>query len=123
MNSLILLYTVHEDTEEPQRGLRLPKNYPKTTLEDYTDWHVAVSYPDPPNPAERPMYPKQLVYAELNTEFCIEEIRARRYLKKTSQQPILIDDDEEVEFVQETTSQVKKKTMVFISNCFDLIPF
>nr|CAH7764423.1 unnamed protein product [Callosobruchus chinensis] len=79
-------FTVHCDAPDnpvmcfsPSNGIRLPKNHPRACLEDYSDFRVAISYPEPPNPAAVPMYPKMRVYARPDTEFSIEELRAERY--------------------------------------------
>ncbi|KAJ8954375.1 hypothetical protein NQ318_011048 [Aromia moschata] len=74
-------FTVHEDLDIPE-GIRLPKNHPTETFEDYSDWRVSIKYPEPPNPAMIPMYPKERVYIDPNTEYSIEELRAPRYIRR-----------------------------------------
>lgn len=70
---------------------------------------------EPPNPAMIPMYPKNRVYIDPNTEYSIEELRATRYLRMKSRlqvpqletcqavQSIL----EDVEVMQESLHEVK----------------
>ncbi|CAH1967134.1 unnamed protein product [Acanthoscelides obtectus] len=69
----------------PSSGIRLPKNHPRACLEHYADFRVKISYPEPPNPAVVPMYPKDRVYALEDTEFSIEELRAERYPRGVQQ--------------------------------------
>ncbi|CAG9858282.1 unnamed protein product [Phyllotreta striolata] len=94
-------FLVHED--EPQGSAA---NLPKTVCEsqdDVTQYKVLLSLPELHNPSDIPMYPKHLVYRD-NTEYSIEEIRARRYAKTRSQDLIMVDDDD-VEFVQDNSQQ------------------
>ncbi|KAJ8920747.1 hypothetical protein NQ315_004887, partial [Exocentrus adspersus] len=74
-------FTVLEDPEDVLEGIRLHPNHPKECLEDYSDWRVSIKYPEPPNPAMIPMYPKDRVYIDPNTEYSIDELRASRYLR------------------------------------------
>lgn len=74
-----------------------------------------MKYPEPPNAAMIPMYPKDRVYIDPNTEYSIDELRAPRYLRKINSrlqvsqlntcqavQPIL----EDVEVMQESLHEV-----------------
>ncbi|CAG9838124.1 unnamed protein product [Diabrotica balteata] len=91
-------FTVHEDVMEVSKGIRLPKNYPQTCQEDYSEWVISICYPEPPNPSCIPMYPKHRVYGEPNTEYSIEELRSSRYVVKPRISELI---DDEVEFIEE----------------------
>lgn len=83
------------------------KSFPKESLEDYLDWNVLIRYPEPHNPNMIPMYPKQQVYMDPNTEYSIEELRQVRYRDRNLQigikeQEIL----EGVEMMQESLYEV-----------------
>ncbi|KAG5889015.1 hypothetical protein JTB14_033944 [Gonioctena quinquepunctata] len=103
-------FKVHEDVPDIPDGIRLPKNHPKHCLEDYSDFIVSITYPEPHNPAHIPMYPKVKVYKDPNTEYSIEEIRGRRYMQKTMTRPLPQAEQEileDVEFMQESLHEIK----------------
>nr|XP_023012037.1 mitotic checkpoint serine/threonine-protein kinase BUB1 beta [Leptinotarsa decemlineata] len=103
-------FVVHQDVPEEPEGLRLPKNHPKQCLEDYSDFIVSITYPEPPNPAHIPMYPKAQVYRDPNTEYSIEEIRAPKYSQKALSRQLPQEEQqilEDVEFMQESLHEIK----------------
>lgn len=57
-------------------------NFPPKTLEDFSDYQVALCFAEPEDPTKIPMYPKSKVYSSQQTEFSLEEIRAFRYINR-----------------------------------------
>lgn len=56
-----------------------------------------------------PMYPKHKVYADPNTEYSLEEIRAHRYRERSIRQQMAIEEQEilqGVELMQESLHEV-----------------
>lgn len=69
-----------------ERGIQLPASFVAHTREDFSQWKVPLCVPDPENPNQIPMYCKAQCYADPNKEYSIEEVRARRYMRKTKHQ-------------------------------------
>ncbi|KAJ8951176.1 hypothetical protein NQ314_007716, partial [Rhamnusium bicolor] len=106
-------FTVHEDTDIPE-GIWLPKNHPKESLEDYSDWKVSIKYPEPPNAAMIPMYPKERVYRDPNTEYSIDELRRLRSQLRRRDPKIATCQTvqsilEDVEVMQESLHEIKNE--------------
>lgn len=101
---------VHEDDSDDD--VIEVKPFPKECLEDYKDWKVLIRYPEPPNPNMIPMYPKDRVYIDPNTEYSIEELRATRYKQMSLRRQMAIEEQEileGVELMQESLHEVRKK--------------
>lgn len=72
---------VHEDVIDiHQMGLIKPPEFYPMTHEDFSNWKPSLSYPEQADPKMISKYPKALVYAEADTEYSLEEIKARQYL-------------------------------------------
>jgi hypothetical protein len=74
-------FTVHEDSGDSNDNLKL-SNFVTATSENYSDWIVSLTIPEPKDDRMIPMYPKTKVYSEISTEYSLEELRALRYLCK-----------------------------------------
>jgi hypothetical protein len=72
---------VHEDSGDSNDNLKL-SNFVTATSENYSDWIVSLTIPEPKDDRMIPMYPKTKVYSEISTEYSLEELRALRYLCK-----------------------------------------
>lgn len=112
--SVNLLFLVHDDSEDlpQQAGLRLPEGFVDKTLADFSDWTSTLCFVDPENPCVIPMYPKDKVYRKMykNIEFSIEEIRARRYLKKRDSRLLV-----PVQETQQAVESILGKILVILS--------
>ena len=76
---ILCFVSVHEDSEDSNASLKCV-NFVSTTYENYSDWIVSLTIPEPKDDKFIPMYPKQKVYAEISTEYSLEELRSLRYL-------------------------------------------
>ncbi|XP_019868054.2 uncharacterized protein LOC109596895 isoform X2 [Aethina tumida] len=78
-------FTVHEDgTDSPETSSGGSNNsfnhsLPRECLEDYSKWRPSIRLAEPADPRMIPMYPKDRVYIDPNTEYSIEELRSIRY--------------------------------------------
>ncbi|EFA04692.2 mitotic checkpoint serine/threonine-protein kinase BUB1 beta [Tribolium castaneum] len=66
-------------------GRKRTNDFVSKTFENYSDWIVSLTIPEPKDDRIIPMYPKAKVYSEVNTEYSLEELRAVRYLPAKSE--------------------------------------
>ncbi|XP_044268700.1 mitotic checkpoint serine/threonine-protein kinase BUB1 beta-like isoform X2 [Tribolium madens] len=66
-------------------GLKRTTDFVSETFENYSDWIVSLTIPEPKDDRMVPMYPKAKVYSKINTEYSLEELRTGRYLPAKSQ--------------------------------------
>ncbi|CAH0557013.1 unnamed protein product [Brassicogethes aeneus] len=77
-------FTVHEDGSDSPEPVDFHRTVPRECLEDYSNWKPNIHFPEPFDARMIPIYPKDRVYIDPNTEYSIDELRAHRYRKKTT---------------------------------------
>ncbi|RZC42274.1 mitotic checkpoint serine/threonine-protein kinase BUB1 beta [Asbolus verrucosus] len=61
-------FTVHEDGGDCNDSVKM-NNFVTMTSENYSDWIVSLTIPEPKDERMVPMYPKGKVYSEISTEY------------------------------------------------------
>lgn len=94
-----------------QQGIRLPLNFVTVSYEDHSTFNPPLCLPEPYDPVRVTMYPKDKVYGEVNKEYSIEEIRARRYLNKSrlSNSRLVVGPTETQQAIQSILGEVMQE--------------